>query len=191
MPRRDPLEPATRQASKPKKPVPFPFVLDELADLEPRLNPMFGCHAVYIGERIVFILRDKGPADADRGVWVVSEKNQVDAVRALFPNLRRIDALGDFIKNWQKLSANDPTFEEDVLAACALIARRDPRLGKLPEPKKPKAPKTSTEKAPKKVAKKVAKKVGTKVGTKASKPAPQQVAKTATKKAAKKVPAAR
>src|SRR5262249_21294422 len=45
--------------AKPRKRVPHEFVLEALAELEPRTNPMFGCLAVYVGEKIVLILRDK------------------------------------------------------------------------------------------------------------------------------------
>lgn len=140
MRRRDPLEPAAKPAGRsgPKKPPPFPFVLDELDELHPRVNPMFGCHGVYIGDKIVFILRDKGPDDSDRGVWVVSEKDQTAALMEAFPSLQPVDVLGDKIGNWKKLSANTKQFEEDALAICDLIRRRDRRVGKVPESKKPK-----------------------------------------------------
>jgi hypothetical protein len=150
MPRRDPLEAAAEKASRPKKEIPFTFVVDELADLDPVVKPLFSSHGVYVGDKLVFILRDKGSKDSDRGVWVVSEKDQTEAIHAVLPNLRRVDLLGDFIKNWHKLSANDDTFEDDVLTACALVLRRDPRIGKIPESKKPKAPRgPKAEKAPK------------------------------------------
>jgi len=37
--------------SKVRRSVPFEFVLDALTQLEPRTHPMFGCLAVYVGER--------------------------------------------------------------------------------------------------------------------------------------------
>ncbi len=147
MPRRDPLEP---EAKKPKKLPPFPFILDEIDDLGPTVNPMFASHGVYLGDKIVFILRDKGPSDTDRGMWVVSEKDQTAALLAAFPSLRSIDVLGEKIGNWKKLSANAGDFEENALAICALVRKRDPRVGKIPESKKPKAPKQAA--APKKQA---------------------------------------
>src|SRR5215831_12577927 len=44
---------------KPRKRLPHEFVLEALAGLAPRTHPMFGCLAVYVGEKIVLILRDK------------------------------------------------------------------------------------------------------------------------------------
>ena len=37
---------------KPRKAAPHEFVLDALAELSPRTNPMFGCLAVYVEEKI-------------------------------------------------------------------------------------------------------------------------------------------
>ena len=150
MPRRDPLEAAAEKAAGKKKLPPFPFILDEIADLGPRVNPMFASHGVYIGDKIVFILRDKSPADSDRGMWVVSEKDQTASLVKAFPTLGPIDVLGEKIGNWKKLSANAPDFEENALAICELVRRRDPRVGKIPESKKPKPPKKAA--SPKKTA---------------------------------------
>ena len=64
---KDPLfEPRKRKAA------PFPFVLEALAPLEPRTNVMFGCLAVYVGEKIVLILRDRPTGTADNGVWIAT-----------------------------------------------------------------------------------------------------------------------
>ena len=152
MPRRDPLEAAAEKKASAKKQPPFPFILDEIEDLGPRVNPMFASHGVYIGDKIVFILRDKGPTDSDRGMWVVSEKDQTQALLKAFPSLRPIDVLGEKIGNWKKLSANAKDFEENALAVCELVRRRDPRVGKIPESKKPKAPKVANAAATKKTA---------------------------------------
>ena len=48
-------------------------MLDELAGVEPWTRPMFGCTAVYVEEKIVFILRDK--KDRDDGVWIATTKD--------------------------------------------------------------------------------------------------------------------
>lgn len=139
MPRRDPFDLAPARPKK--KSVPFPFVLDELAPLDPFTRPMFGCLAVYVGEKIVLILRDKSPADDDNGVWVVSTPELQRALLDELPRLEPIAILGDQIGGWKKLASRSPEFEEDVLRACALILRGDERIGKVPGAKKPRAPK--------------------------------------------------
>jgi hypothetical protein len=60
----------------PRKRVPFDFVLDELDGLAPVTRPMFGCTAVYVGERIVMVLRERPGEAHDDGVvtprWTAS-----------------------------------------------------------------------------------------------------------------------
>ena len=126
-------------ASTTKKKVPFEFVLDELANLEPWTRPMFGCTAVYVGERIVFILRDKNKKDADDGVWVATTKQHHSSLRRELPNLRSIRVLGAGVTGWQILPVDAADFEESVRMACALVRAGDARIGKVPQPRKTRA----------------------------------------------------
>jgi hypothetical protein len=128
-----PVDPFAPSAKKPARAIPFDFVLDQLAQLEPTTRPMFGCTAVYVEQRIVFVLRKKG--DADDGVWVAFEPALAQEVLALFPRLQGIEVLGNS-RGWRKLAARNASFEEDVLRACALLRDGDQRLGKLPESRK-------------------------------------------------------
>ncbi len=139
--RRDPFEPAIERAAR-RKSEPFPFVLDELAELDVRTRPMFGCLAVYVRERIVFVLRDKGPGDADSGVWVVFEPEHFASLHAVLPDLEPIAIFGDKVRGWKKLSAQAADFEQSVLTACALVVGDDPRIGKVPGTKGPKRPRS-------------------------------------------------
>jgi hypothetical protein len=126
-------------AVKPRKAVPHEFVLDALASLSPRTNPMFGCLAVYVREKIVLILRDKPNHTADNGVWLATTHDHHDSLREDFPNMRSIRVLGEKVTGWQILPADAPDFEESAMRACELIMARDPRIGKLPRPKKRRA----------------------------------------------------
>jgi hypothetical protein len=126
--RRDPD--ALFAARKKKTKVPFDFVLDELADLGPWTRPMFGCTAVYVEEKILFVLRDKN--DQDTGVWIATTKEHHASLRRELPNMRSIKVLGAGETGWQVLPANADDFEESVLRACALVLAGDPRLGKVP-----------------------------------------------------------
>jgi hypothetical protein len=112
---------------------------------------MFGCLAVYVEDKIVLILRDKGDASADNGVWLATTKDQHESLRREFPHMRSIRALGKEVTGWQVLPADAPDFEESALRACELIMGMDPRIGKLPARKAWKFPKTA--KAPKSTAK--------------------------------------
>ena len=99
------------------KTIPFEFVLDELAGLEPWTRPMFGCTAVYVEKRIVFILRDR--KDRDDGVWVATTKEHHVSLRRKLPNLRSITVFGVGETGWQVLPVDAKDFEESVLLAPA------------------------------------------------------------------------
>jgi hypothetical protein len=121
---------AARQ--RPKK-VPFDFVLAEIDELGPVTRPMFGCHAVYVDEKIIFILRDKGNPREDDGVWVATTREHHEALRRDLPSLRSITVLaGGGVTGWQILPVDADDFEESVLQACDLVKRRDFRIGKVP-----------------------------------------------------------
>jgi hypothetical protein len=138
---------------KPAKKIPFSFVLDELAALHPTTRPMFGCTSVYVGPRIVLILRDKG--DDDSGVWVATERAHHDALRGEIPSLRSIAIFGPGESNWQCIPQDDPRFEDDVLQVCAGVLAGDTRIGRVPAVKKKRAPAvTAAPKSRKTTAKK-------------------------------------
>ena len=123
-------------ALKRRKPVPFEFVLDALSPLEPVTHPMFGCLAVYVGNKIVLILRDKGGPGPDNGVWLATTCEHHESLRREFPNMRSIGVLGKAVTGWQVLPSEAPDFEEAALRACELVIAGDPRIGKVPKPKK-------------------------------------------------------
>jgi len=122
---------------KRRKPVPYEFALDALAALEPVTRPMFGCLAIYVGNKIMLILRDKGGQDHDNGVWLATTVQHHQSLRGEFPNMRSIEVLGKAVTGWQVLPADAPDFEEAALRACELVIAGDPRIGKVPKSKKP------------------------------------------------------
>jgi hypothetical protein len=127
---------------KPRKVVPFEFVLEALAPMRPRTNPMFGCLAIYVGPKIVMVLREKAGGHPDNGVWLATTKEHHESLRSEFPDMRSISVLsGGGETGWQLLAADLPDFEESALRACELVRARDPRIGKVPKPKKRRATK--------------------------------------------------
>ena len=124
-------------ALKCRKPVPFEFVLDALSPLDPVTRPMFGCLAIYVGPKIVLILRDKGDDGPDNGVWLATTIEHHESLRQEFPHMRSIGVLGKDVTGWQILPATSPDFEESALRASELVMARDPRIGKVPKSKKP------------------------------------------------------
>ena len=117
---------------KPRKPLPFSFVLDALAPLSPWTRPMFGCLAIYVQEKIVLILRDKPSTPLDNGVWLATTAEHHDSLRLAFPNMRSILVLGKKVTGWQVLPVDAPDFEQAALHACDLVLAGDPRIGKVP-----------------------------------------------------------
>jgi hypothetical protein len=94
---------------------------------------MFGCLAVYIGAKIVLILRDKSTATADNGVWLATTTEHHESLRREFPNMRSVQVFGKPVTDWQVLPADTPDFEESALHACDLVLAGDPRIGKVPK----------------------------------------------------------
>jgi hypothetical protein len=66
------------------------FVLEALSPLSARTNPMFGSLAVYVGEKIVLILRDNSEGTADNGIWLATTAEHHESLRLEFPNMRSI-----------------------------------------------------------------------------------------------------
>ncbi len=109
------------KAARPGKPaskVPYPFVLDALELLHPEVRRMFSGFAIYSGNLLILMLRDR------------------PTLRRDFPSLRRIELLEDKISHWLLIPSDCPTFEQESLHACNLLLRRDPRLGRIPKPRR-------------------------------------------------------
>ena len=116
-----------------KKKIPYEFVLDALSSVHPRTNPMFGCLAVYVGEKIVLALRDKPTATSDNGVWLATTPDHHKSLKLELPYMRSISMFGKEVTGWQVLPAEASDFEQSVLHACELIVKGDPRIGKVPK----------------------------------------------------------
>jgi len=114
------------------KAIPHEFVLDAVSMLQPRTRWMFGCLAIYVGDKIVLFLRDKPGATADNGVWLATTEEHHQSLRGEFPNMRSIQVLANKVTGWQVLPADAPDFEETALRACELVAAGDARIGKTP-----------------------------------------------------------
>ena len=124
------------RAAKPKPKPPHAFVIETLAPLNPEVRRMFSGFAVYLGDRIVCMLRDHHKSPQDNGVWLVLSEtaNPADPkLRREFPSIRAIDMLGGKIHHWLLIPSDSPEFEREALHACDLLLRHDPRLGRIPD----------------------------------------------------------
>ena len=119
-----------------KQKPPHAFVLDALAPLRPEVRRMFSGFAVYLGDRIVCMLREHAKSPDDNGVWLVLSDAVSPAdpgLRREFPSIRSINLLGGKIRHWLLIPSDGPDFEVEALHACDLLLRHDPRLGRIPE----------------------------------------------------------
>ncbi len=124
------------RSAKTRHKVPHSFVLEALAPLEPEVRRMFSGFAVYVGDRLVCMLRDHDKSPRDNGVWLVLSEttNPADAtLRVEFPSIRSIELLGGKIRHWLLIPSDSATFESEALHACDLLLQHDARLGRIPE----------------------------------------------------------
>lgn len=119
---------------KKPNPVAFDFVLEHLHSLDPIVKPMFGCHAVYVENKIVLIVRKRETNKDANGVWIATSRNYHQSLKMDFPSLHSIPLLGSE-SNWQMIHEDADDFEESVIRACDLILKRDERIGRVPKQK--------------------------------------------------------
>mgnify|MGYP001601068062 CR=1 FL=1 len=119
------------------KKIPFEFILDHLFQLSPLVKPMFGCHAIYIGEKIFLILRDRKDHPDANGIWIATSSEHHKSLKKEIPSLKAIDILseGKGETNWQMVSNENEHFEDSAIKICDLILRGDERVGKIPKTK--------------------------------------------------------
>ncbi len=117
-----------------QKSVPFNFVIENLFALNPIVKAMFGAYAIYVGSKIVLILRDK--KDEDTGVWIATIPEHHRSLKKDFPSMRSIKIFGSGETGWQVLPMDADDFESSVNRACDFILKGDKRIGKIPKPKK-------------------------------------------------------
>jgi hypothetical protein len=121
-----------------EKKIPFDFILDYLHPLQIEVRQMFGTHTIYANNRILLALRQKNEHKDSNGIWVATGKEHHPSLRKEFPSMHSIPILmgrnGE--TGWQMIPADADDFEESVLQLCRLIVRGDPRIGKLPRPRK-------------------------------------------------------
>lgn len=116
-----------------RKGAPYEFVLEALGEVAVTTRPMFGCLAIYVGGKIVLMLRERTKNVEDNGVWIATTPEHHESLRREFPSMRSIGLLGGKITGWQNLPATAPDFEQAAVHACELVVARDARIGKVPK----------------------------------------------------------
>src|SRR5262249_45924667 len=97
---------------------------------------MFGCHALYVGKKIYLVLRKRKSNPSINGVWVATSREHHESLKKDLPSMKSITVLGKAPTNWQVIRDTSSTFEEEVIRACELVKKGDPRIGKVPKSKR-------------------------------------------------------
>ena len=114
-------------------------MLDHLP-LDVTVKPMFGMWAIYLGEKILLILRQRENRPETNGVWVATNSEHHKSLKTELPSLFSIAEYSDGTKEteWQLLPVAADDFEASVGKVCELIARGDDRIGRIPKPRRSK-----------------------------------------------------
>ena len=112
---------------------PFDFVFDYLpANIT--VKKMFGMHYIYLGKRIMLILRSSNKQPQWNGMWVATSTDHHQSLKNNIPELGAFFLDGNERHgNWLFLKDNTEDFEGAAIKICELIAHGDARIGKLTE----------------------------------------------------------
>ncbi len=101
---------------------------------------MFGCHAYYVGEKIMLIVRKKETHSEANGVWIATDFPHHESLKKELNSLSSVYILseGKAETAWQMIHVGNENFETDVIKICELILKQDPRIGRIPKAKKKK-----------------------------------------------------
>ena len=113
----------------------FEFVIEQLHSRHPQVKPMFGAHGVYIGNKIICILRDRTSYPSDNGIWIASPSENHENLKELISVLRRIEMFGEHAGDWLLIPSENEDFETYVNVFCSLVLQGDPRIGKISKAK--------------------------------------------------------
>ena len=114
-----------------RRPIPFPFVIDELESLRPTVRTVFGFTHIYLEDKLLFSLRDAATQPGSNGMWLYTTIEQADSLAREFADLPRRQIWRSGKKAWIVLASRLPEFEEHAFKACELILSGDKRIGRL------------------------------------------------------------
>ena len=114
-----------------KRPVPFEFVIEELAALRPTIKNAFGFTYVYLDEKLLFSLRNNTNRRGTNGMWLFTTREHIDSLMKEFPDLSRRQVWRSGKNCWVVLASRLECFEEYAFKACELILNGDPRIGRV------------------------------------------------------------
>ena len=110
---------------------PFPFVLDELQPIRPRVKRACGFTYVYLDDKLLCGLRNSEKMPSTNGVWLFTTTEHVDSLGREFPDLPKRYLWRSGKKAWVILASRLESFEEYAFKACELIVNGDRRVGRV------------------------------------------------------------
>jgi hypothetical protein len=111
--------------------IPFDFVLDYLPT-NITLKKMFGMHYIYMGKRILLILRKRNNEPQFNGVWVATTRSHHESLKNEIPELVSTSIVGDEQPgNWLLIHESAEDLEGASIKVCDLISRGDGRIGRV------------------------------------------------------------
>ncbi|HKR59818.1 MAG TPA: hypothetical protein VJS64_08775 [Pyrinomonadaceae bacterium] len=124
-----PFNPYELPMHKGKKNLPYSFVFEELAILNVTSKPMFGFMYVYLGEKLILLLRERENQPERNGLWLATTSEHLASLREEFPLLPSSCVIHSDKNGWLFLPARLEIFESYAVKACGLIANGDTRIG--------------------------------------------------------------
>ncbi|HTR29605.1 MAG TPA: CocE/NonD family hydrolase [Puia sp.] len=117
--------------------IPFDFILDYLLRIETEVRPFFGMFAVYSGQKLLLMLRERNNEPEMNGIWIAVGSGHA-ALKAEMPGLRPYPGSdgGKKDNGWLQIHPDLDNFEQLAIRICELIVHRDPRIGRIPPPKR-------------------------------------------------------
>jgi hypothetical protein len=114
-----------------KTELPFPFVIDELLSLRPRVKQAFGFTYVYLDDKLLCGLRNSKKQPGCNGLWLFTTTEHLESLGKEFPDLSRRYLWRSGKNAWVILPAGLGDFEEYAFKACELMLNGDKRVGRL------------------------------------------------------------
>lgn len=113
------------------RPLPFPFVVDELMPLRPTIRRAFGFTYLYLGDLLLCGLRDSVKKPGSNGMWLFTTREHVDRLGDEFQGLPKRYLWRSKDNAWVILPSKLEDFENYAFKACEMIMNGDRRIGRL------------------------------------------------------------
>lgn len=110
--------------------VPYDFVLRYLYPVTPKIKKMLGCYGLFVNEKLLLLLRDRGNQPEFNGIFVATQPEFFDALQIQIHVSNMIFNLDGVPHTWIFLSEDLADFDAKVKKTCEMIKAGDERIGK-------------------------------------------------------------